>query len=280
MELVNVREIFKNTIRYENQQVTIGGWVRSNRNSKNFGFIVVNDGTFFEPIQVVYGDGLENYEEVCKINVGAAVIVKGQLVPTPEAKQPFEIQAAEVTVEGASTPDYPLQKKRHTFEYLRTISHLRPRTNTFEAVFRVRSLCAYAIHKFFQERDFVYVHTPLITGSDCEGAGEMFQVTTLDLKDVPKKQDKTVDYTKDFFGKPTNLTVSGAASVGAKRTSTRCLAPLYLPLSEFVNPYGRYNIRESSPAGLRLLGQYIYYDALVVHGRGDKLEGYGGKQNE
>ena len=189
--------------------VTIGGWVRSNRNSKNFGFIVVNDGTFFEPIQVVYGDGLENYEEVCKINVGAAVIVKGQLVPTPEAKQPFEIQAAEVTVEGASTPDYPLQKKRHTFEYLRTISHLRPRTNTFEAVFRVRSLCAYAIHKFFQERDFVYVHTPLITGSDCEGAGEMFQVTTLDLKDVPKKQDKTVDYTKDFFGKPTNLTVSG-----------------------------------------------------------------------
>lgn len=133
MELVNVREIFKNTIRYENQQVTIGGWVRSNRNSKNFGFIVVNDGTFFEPIQVVYGDGLENYEEVCKINVGAAVIVKGQLVPTPEAKQPFEIQAAEVTVEGASTPDYPLQKKRHTFEYLRTISHLRPRTNTFEA---------------------------------------------------------------------------------------------------------------------------------------------------
>ncbi len=209
MELVNVREIFKNTIRYENQQVTIGGWVRSNRNSKNFGFIVVNDGTFFEPIQVVYGDGLENYEEVCKINVGAAVIVKGQLVPTPEAKQPFEIQAAEVTVEGASTPDYPLQKKRHTFEYLRTISHLRPRTNTFEAVFRVRSLCAYAIHKFFQECDFVYVHTPLITGSDCEGAGEMFQVTTLDLKDVPKNPDGSVNYTKDFFGKPTNLTVSG-----------------------------------------------------------------------
>ena len=199
---VNVREIFKNTIRYENQQVTIGGWVRSNRNSKNFGFIVVNDGTFFEPIQVVYGDGLENYEEVCKINVGAAVIVKGQLVPTPEAKQPFEIQAAEVTVEGASTPDYPLQKKRHTFEYLRTISHLRPRTNTFEAVFRVRSLCAYAIHKFFQERDFVYVHTPLITGSDCEGAGEMFQVTTLDLKDVPKKQDKTVDYTCLLYTSP------------------------------------------------------------------------------
>lgn len=189
MELVNVREIFKNTIRYENQQVTIGGWVRSNRNSKNFGFIVVNDGTFFEPIQVVYGDGLENYEEVCKINVGAAVIVKGQLVPTPEAKQPFEIQAAEVTVEGASTPDYPLQPKRHTFEYLRTLTHLRARTNTFEAVFRVRSLIAYAIHQFFQERDFVYVHTPLITGSDCEGAGEMFQVTTLDLNDIPRNEE-------------------------------------------------------------------------------------------
>ena len=209
MELVNIRDIFRNTQEYANKEVTIGGWVRSNRNSKNFGFIVVNDGTFFEPIQVVYADGLANYEEVCKINVGAAIIVKGQLVPTPEAKQPFEIQAAEVTIEGASTPDYPLQKKRHTFEYLRTISHLRPRTNTFEAVFRVRSLCAYAIHKFFQERDFVYVHTPLITGSDCEGAGEMFQVTTLDLNNIPKNEDGSVDYSKDFFNKPTNLTVSG-----------------------------------------------------------------------
>ena len=209
MELVNVREIFKNTIRYENQQVTIGGWVRSNRNSKNFGFIVVNDGTFFEPIQVVYGDGLENYEEVCKINVGAAVIVKGQLVPTPEAKQPFEIQATEISVEGASAPDYPLQKKRHSLEYLRTMTHLRPRTNTFQAVFRVRSLCAYAIHKFFQERGFVYVHTPLITGSDCEGAGEMFQVTTLDPKNIPLTEDGSVDYSQDFFGKETNLTVSG-----------------------------------------------------------------------
>ena len=194
MELVNVREIFKNTIRYENQQVTIGGWVRSNRNSKNFGFIVVNDGTFFEPIQVVYGDGLENYEEVCKINVGAAVIVKGQLVPTPEAKQPFEIQAEQIEIEGVSTPDYPLQKKRHSLEYLRTITHLRPRTNTFQAVFRVRSLCAYAIHRFFQEQGFVYVHTPLITGSDCEGAGEMFRVTTMDMENLPKNEDGTVDY--------------------------------------------------------------------------------------
>ena len=205
MELTNIREIFRNQKKYENQKVTIGGWVRSNRNSKNFGFIVVNDGTFFEPIQVVYADGLENYADIQKINVGAAVIVTGELVPTPESKQPFEIQAEKVEIEGASTPDYPLQKKRHTFEYLRTISHLRPRTNTFEAVFRVRSLCAYAIHKFFQERDFVYVHTPLITGSDCEGAGEMFQVTTMDLKDIPKNEDGSVD----FFGKPTNLTVSG-----------------------------------------------------------------------
>ena len=209
MELVNIREIFRNKEKYAGTEVTIGGWVRSNRNSKNFGFIVVNDGTFFEPIQVVYGDGIANYDEVAKINVGAAIIVKGELVLTPEAKQPFEIQAKEVEIEGASTPDYPLQKKRHTFEYLRTISHLRPRTNTFEAVFRVRSLCAYAIHKFFQERDFVYVHTPLITGSDCEGAGEMFQVTTLDMNNLPMTEDGEVDYSKDFFNKPTNLTVSG-----------------------------------------------------------------------
>lgn len=209
MELTNIREIFRNKDKFADKEVTIGGWVRSNRNSKNFGFIVVNDGTFFEPIQVVYGNGLENYDEVGKINVGAAIIVRGTLVLTPDAKQPFEIQATDVTVEGASTPDYPLQKKRHTFEYLRTISHLRPRTNTFEAVFRVRSLCAYAIHKFFQERDFVYVHTPLITGSDCEGAGEMFQVTTLDLNNLPMTEDGKVDFSKDFFNKPTNLTVSG-----------------------------------------------------------------------
>ena len=209
MELVNIREIFRNQAKYENTKVTIGGWVRSNRSSKNFGFLVINDGTFFEPIQVVYSDSLNNFAEIEKTNVGAALIVTGQLVPTPDAKQPFEIQAETVEVEGASTPDYPLQKKRHTFEYLRTISHLRARTNTFEAVFRVRSLCAYAIHKFFQERDFVYVNTPLITGSDCEGAGEMFQVTTLDLNNIPMTEDGKVDFSKDFFNKPTNLTVSG-----------------------------------------------------------------------
>ncbi|MBO5245850.1 MAG: asparagine--tRNA ligase [Eubacterium sp.] len=209
MELTNVRELFRNREAYLGKKVTIGGWVRSNRNSKNFGFIVVNDGTFFEPVQVVYGDGLDNFDVISKLNVGAAIIVTGELVATPQAKQPFEIQATCVEVEGASDPTYPLQKKKHSFEYLRTISHLRPRTNTFEAVFRVRSLIAYAIHKFFQEQDFVYVHTPIITGSDCEGAGEMFQVTTMDLNDIPRAEDGSIDYKQDFFGKPTNLTVSG-----------------------------------------------------------------------
>lgn len=209
MELTNVRELFRNRKKYFGKQVSIGGWVRSNRNSKNFGFIVVNDGTFFEPVQVVYGDGLDNFDEISRLNVGAAILVTGELVETPQAKQPFEIQAAGVVVEGVSDPSYPLQKKKHSFEYLRTISHLRPRTNTFEAVFRVRSLIAYAIHRFFQERDFVYVHTPIITGSDCEGAGEMFQVTTMDLNQIPTAEDGGVDYRKDFFGKPTNLTVSG-----------------------------------------------------------------------
>lgn len=209
MELINIKELYRNQEAYFNQTVEICGWVRSIRNSKTFGFIVINDGTFFEPLQVVYSQELANFAEIEKLNVGAAMIVKGTLVPTPEAKQPFEVQALEITVEGASTPDYPLQKKRHSFEYLRTISHLRPRTNTFQAVFRVRSLIAYAIHKFFQERDFVYVHTPLITGSDCEGAGEMFQVTTLDLANPPRREDGTVDFSQDFFGKPTNLTVSG-----------------------------------------------------------------------
>ncbi|MDD6191617.1 MAG: asparagine--tRNA ligase [Lachnospiraceae bacterium] len=208
MKMINIRELHNNYKDYDGKTVTIGGWVRSIRDSKTFGFMVVNDGTFFEPVQVVYADKLENFQAICKLNVGAAVIVTGEVKVTPEMKQPFEIHATEVMVEGESTPDYPLQKKRHSFEYLRTISHLRPRTNTFQAVFRVRSLTAYAIHKFFQERDFVYVHTPLITGSDCEGAGEMFQVTTMDLKDVPMK-DGEVDYSADFFGKPTNLTVSG-----------------------------------------------------------------------
>ena len=210
MELTSVRQLFREKEQFAGQKVTVGGWVRSNRDSKNFGFLVVNDGTFFEPLQVVYAaDKLDNYADIAKIGVGAAVIVTGTILETPGAKQPFEMQADEVIVEGTCEPDYPLQKKRHSFEYLRTIAHLRPRTNTFQAVFRVRSLIAYAIHQFFQERDFVYVHTPLITGSDCEGAGEMFQVTTLDLNNVPKNEDGTVDYSQDFFCKPTNLTVSG-----------------------------------------------------------------------
>lgn len=209
MELVTIRELYRNKEEYLDKEIRIGGWVRSIRDSKTFGFIVVNDGTFFEPLQIVYHDKMENFAEISKLNVGAAILVKGTLVATPQAKQPFEIQADEVLVEGESAPDYPLQKKRHSFEYLRTISHLRPRTNTFQAVFRVRSLCAYAIHKFFQERDFVYVHTPLITGSDCEGAGEMFQVTTLDLENIPKKKDGSIDFSQDFFNKKTSLTVSG-----------------------------------------------------------------------
>ncbi len=209
MEFVTVRELYRNREQYLGKKVTVGGWVRSVRDSKAFGFIVLNDGTFFETLQVVYHDTMDNFAEVSKLNVGSAIIVTGELVATPDAKQPFEIQAEEVFVEGTSTPDYPLQKKRHTLEFLRTMTHLRPRTNTFQAVFRVRSLIAYAIHKFFQERDFVYVHTPLITGSDCEGAGEMFRVTTMDMENVPKNSDGSVDYSKDFFGKSTNLTVSG-----------------------------------------------------------------------
>ena len=209
MELTEIKELYRNREQYYNKKVTVGGWVRSIRDSKTFGFIVMNDGTFFEPLQIVYGDKLDNFDEINRINVGAALIVTGTLVETPQAKQPFEIQADEVVIEGASTPDYPLQKKRHTMEYLRTITHLRARTNTFQAVFRVRSLAAYAIHKFFQERGFVYVHTPLITGSDCEGAGEMFRVTTLDMNEPPKTEDGKVDYSQDFFGKETNLTVSG-----------------------------------------------------------------------
>ena len=209
MELITMRELFKNTAKYADTEIEIGGWVRNRRPSKQFGFIMLSDGTYFNPVQVVYNDSIENFQEISKINIGAALIVKGTVILTPDSKQPFEIQAKTVTVEGPSTGDFPLQPKRHTMEFLRSIPHLRPRTNTFQAVFRVRSLAAMAIHQFFQERDFVYVHTPLITGSDCEGAGEMFQVTTMDLNNIPKTEDGKIDFSKDFFGKPTNLTVSG-----------------------------------------------------------------------
>ena len=213
MDLTNIKELFRNKEQYFDKEVTIGGWVRGNRDSKSFGFLVINDGTFFEALQVVYADQLDNFDKITKLNIGSAVIAKGKIVATPDAKQPFEMQASEIVIEGESTPDYPLQKKRHTFEYLRTISHLRARTNTFEAVFRVRSVAAYAIHKFFQERGFVYVHTPIITGSDCEGAGEMFQVTTMDMNNLPLTEEGKVDYAQDFFNKPTNLTVSGQLNV-------------------------------------------------------------------
>lgn len=213
MELTSVKDIFKSRDSYIGKDITVGGWIRSVRGGKSFGFIVLSDGTYFDTIQIVYNDGLDNFNEISKLNVGSAIIAKGKLVATPEAKQPFEIQAESVEVEGYSTPDYPLQKKRHSLEYLRSVTHLRPRTNTFQAVFRVRSLAAYAIHSFFQERGFVYVHTPLITSSDCEGAGEMFQVTTLNLNDIKKNEDGSVDYSDDFFAKPTNLTVSGQLNV-------------------------------------------------------------------
>ena len=209
MKFTTIRELYRSREDYIGKEITVAGWLRSVRDSKTFGFLVVHDGTFFETLQVVYSDQLENFAQISKLNVGSAVIVKGTLVETPSAKQPFEIQASSVEVEGLSTPDYPMQKKRHSMEFLRTVPHLRPRTNTFQAVFRVRSLAAFAIHKFFQERGFVYVHTPLITSSDAEGAGEMFQVTTLDLANVPMTDDGKVDYTQDFFGKPVNLTVSG-----------------------------------------------------------------------
>ena len=213
MDLTTVKSIYRNTAEYANKEVTLGGWIRTMRVSKNFGFIELNDGSFFKNIQIVFeADKVSNYEEISKQNVGAALIVKGLLVETPEAKQPFEIKAAEIEVEGTSTPDYPLQKKRHSVEFLREIAYLRPRTNLFSATFRVRSLVAMAIHEFFQNKGFVYAHTPIITGSDCEGAGEMFRVTTLDLENLPRTEDGKVDYSKDFFGKETNLTVSGQLS--------------------------------------------------------------------
>ena len=210
-KLVTVKEIFEDREKYLDKDIAVGGWVRSVRDSRTFGFIVLNDGSFFETLQIVYHDDLENFAAISKLNVGSAIIVRGKLVATPEAKQPFEIQATAIEVEGTSTPDYPLQKKRHTLEYLRSMPHLRPRTNTFQAVFRVRSVLAYAIHKFFQDRGFVYVHTPIITSSDCEGAGEMFQVTTLDLDRIAKSGE--VDYSKDFFDKQTFMTVSGQLDV-------------------------------------------------------------------
>lgn len=207
---IHLRALHMDPSKYADKEVFVRGWVRQNRNSNKFGFLAINDGSFFKPVQVVYeANEIDNFEEISKANLSAGVMVKGILTLTPNAKQPFEIHAVEIRIEAGSDSDYPLQNKRHSMEFLREIAHLRPRANTFQAVFKVRSLVAYAIHKFFQDRGFVYVHTPIITGSDAEGAGEMFQVTTLDLGDTPKTDEGKVDFSKDFFGKACNLTVSG-----------------------------------------------------------------------
>ena len=209
MEKLVIKELYKNTENYINKDVTLEGWVRTVRDSKTFGFIEINDGTFFKNVQIVFTDKLSNFNEICKLTISSSIKVTGTLVKTENAKQPFEIQATGIEIESLSDSTYPLQKKKHSFEYLRTIAHLRPRANTFNAVFRVRSSLAYAIHQFFQERGFVYVNTPLITGSDAEGAGEMFNVNSFDLTNIPKADDGNIDISKEFYGKPAHLTVSG-----------------------------------------------------------------------
>ena len=213
MENTLVKDLYRNTKNYINKEVQVSGWVRTVRDSKTFGFIELNDGSFYSNVQIVFDDTLKNFTDICKLTISSSIIVIGTVVETENAKQPFEIKASNVNIYNLSDSDYPLQKKRHTFEYLRTVAHLRPRTNTFNAVFRVRSILSYAIHKFFQERGFVYVHTPLITSSDCEGAGEMFTVSTLDFNNIPKTEDGKVDYSQDFFGKESHLTVSGQLDV-------------------------------------------------------------------
>ena len=213
MDNVIIKELYRNSEKYCGTEIKVSGWVRTVRDSKTFGFIEINDGSFFKNLQIVFDNSLENFDEICKLTLSSSITVEGDLIKTENAKQPFEVKAKKVEIIALSSPEYPLQKKRHTMEYLRTISHLRPRTNTFNAVFRVRSVASYAIHKFFQENNFVYVHTPIITGSDAEGAGEMFNLNTFDLNDVPKTEDGQVDFSKDFFGKPAHLTVSGQLNV-------------------------------------------------------------------
>ena len=213
MENTLIKDLFRNKEKYDGKEITVSGWIRTLRDSKTFGFIELNDGSFFKNLQIVFNDTLDNFKEVSKLTISSSIIVTGKLVITENAKQPFEVQASKIEIFNVSDQDYPLQKKRHSVEYLRTIAHLRPRTNTFSAVFRVRSILSYAIHKFFQERNFVYVHSPILTSSDAEGAGEMFRVTTLDLENVPKTKDGKVDDSKDFFGRPAHLTVSGQLDV-------------------------------------------------------------------
>ena len=221
MKKLVIKDLYKNTNEYKDKEITLEGWVRTIRDSKTFGFIELNDGSFFKNVQIVFSDKLDNFAEIAKLSISSSIKVTGTFVMTENAKQPFEIQATKIEILNLCDLDYPLQKKRHSFEYLRTISHLRPRTNTFNAVFRVRSVFAYAIHKFFQERGFVYVHTPILTSSDAEGAGEMFTVTSFDLANVPKTEDGQVDYAKDFFGKPAHLTVSGQLNVETYATAFR-----------------------------------------------------------
>ena len=208
-EFIEIKQLYRNKEQYIDKTVKVAGWIRTSRMSKNFGFIELNDGSFFKNMQIVIDEKLESFKEVGKLPISTSLLIEGTLVATQNAKQPVEIQATKIVVEGESDNSYPLQKKRHTVEYLRTIAHLRPRSNLFSAAFRVRSVAAYAIHKFFQDRNFVYAHSPIITGSDCEGAGEMFKITTLDLNNVPKTEDGKIDYSQDFFGKEANLTVSG-----------------------------------------------------------------------
>ena len=213
MENILVKQIFRQPDLYIGKDIQVSGWVRTIRDSKTFGFIELNDGSFFKNLQIVFDDTLDNFTTIAKLGIGSAIIVEGELVESIGAKQPFEIRAKKIIIEGKAEPDYPLQKKRHTFEYLRTIAHLRPRANAFNAVFRIRSLASFAIHQFFQERDFVYVHTPIITSSDCEGAGEMFHVTTMDFANPPRDESGVIDFSKDFFGRETYLTVSGQLAV-------------------------------------------------------------------
>jgi asparaginyl-tRNA synthetase len=219
MKDARIKEIFRNPETYINQTVKISGWIRTLRSSKNFGFIEINDGSFFKSLQVVFEEKLDNFEEITKFSISSSIEVEGTVIESPGAKQPIELKAEKITLVGLSDLDYPLQKKRHSFEFLRTIAHLRPRTNTFFAVFKVRSLLAFAIHKFFRERGFIYVHTPIITGSDCEGAGEMFRVTNFDLNNIPRNEHGNIDFSKDFFSRETNLTVSGQLEV-----ETHCMA--------------------------------------------------------
>ena len=221
MKKLVIKDLYKNTNEYKDKEITLEGWVRTIRDSKTFGFIELNDGSFFKNVQIVFSDTLDNFAEIAKLSISSSIKVTGTFVMTENAKQPFEIQATKIEILNLCDLEYPLQKKRHSFEYLRTISHLRPRTNTFNAVFRVRSVFAYAIHKFFQERGFVYVHTPILTSSDAEGAGEMFNVNSFDLANVPKTEDGQVDYSKDFFGKPAHLTVSGQLNVETYATAFR-----------------------------------------------------------